>query len=124
MSTILWILQAILCVKFITVAYTHGFRRDHIEMEQAKAKMGIAARPLLGLGALGMFLAGISLVLPVVSANQTWLVPWGAATLAMLMLASIGLHLIGREKPKIWADLVLLAMAAFVAYGRWVLAPL
>jgi hypothetical protein len=124
MSTILWILQAILCIKFITVAYTHGLRRNHIEMEQAKAKLGSAAKPLLVLVALGSFLCSVSLILPVVSANLAWLVPWGAAMLAMLMLVSIGLHLAGREKPKIVADLVLLAMAAFVAYGRWMLAPL
>ena len=124
MGTLLWILQAILCIKFITVAYTHGLRRGHTEMEQAKAKIGIAARPLLGLATLGMFLGGISLILPVVNADLAWLATWGAAMLAMLMLVSIGLHFAGREKPKIWADLVLFALAAFVAYGRWVIAPL
>ena len=124
MGTLLWILQAILCIKFISVACTHGFGRGNTEMQQAKQKMGGAARPLLALAALGMFLCGVSLITPVVSVDLAWLVPWGAAMLAMLMLVSIGLHLAGREKPKIVADLVLLAMAAFVAYGRWVLAPL
>jgi len=49
---------------------------------------------------------------------------WAAALLAVMMLASIGFHLASREKPKIVADLILFAMAAFLAYGRWVIAPL
>jgi hypothetical protein len=60
----------------------------------------------------------------VVRVELAWLVPWGAAFLAVMMLMSIGLHLVSREKPKIPADLVLLAIAAFVAYGRWIIAPL
>ena len=124
MGTLLWILQAILCIKFISVAFTHGFGKGNTEMQQAKQKMGRAARPLLGLAALGVFLGGLSQVLPVVWVDLAWLVPWGAALLAVMMLISIGFHLASREKPKIVADVVLFAIAAFVAYGRWMIAPL
>ena len=124
MGTLLWILQAILCIKFISVAYTHGLRWENDEMLQAKQKIGRAARPLLSLAALGTFLCGVSLVLPAVSADLAWLAPWGAASLAVMMLISIGLHLASREKPKILADGVLFVLAAFVAYGRWMIVPL
>jgi hypothetical protein len=60
MGTILWILQAILCIKFISVAFTHGFGRGNTEMQQAKQKLGRAAQPLLPLAALGMFLGGLA----------------------------------------------------------------
>jgi putative oxidoreductase len=124
MGTVLWIIQAILCIKFISVAYTHGLRKENDEMLQAKRKIGNAARPLLLLAALGMFFGGLSQLLPLISVDLARLVPLGAVFLAVMMLISIGLHLVGREKPKIWADLILLALAAFVAYGRWVLVPL
>jgi VIT1/CCC1 family predicted Fe2+/Mn2+ transporter len=124
MGTVLWIIQAILCLKLISVAYTHGLRKENAEMLQARQKMGNAARPLLLLAALWMFIGGLSQVLPLVRLDLVWLVPWGAAFLAVLMFMSIGLRLVGREKPKIWADLILLALAAFIAYVRWVLVPL
>jgi len=41
-----------------------------------------------------------------------------------MMLAGVGLHIACREGPIILVGLVLCALAAFVAYGRWVLAPL
>ena len=124
MNIVLWFLQVILCIKFVSVAFTHGLRRDTAEMQQAMKKFGQAASPLLTLVSLGMFLAGVSLILPAASETLAWLAAWAAALLALMMLASIGLHLAGREKPKIWADLVLFALAAFVAYGRWAIAPL
>lgn len=124
MNTVLWILQVILCIKFVSVAYTHGLRRDKVEMRQAMQKIGAAAPPLLTLVSLGMFLAGVGLILPAAREAVSWIAPWAAALLAVMMLASIGFHLASREKPKIVADLILFAMAAFLAYGRWVIAPL
>lgn len=123
-NSVLWILQAILCVKFISVAYSHGFRRDKAEMRQAMKKLGAAGPSALTLAGLGAFLAGLSLVLPAGGGSLVWLVPWAAALLAGMTLLSIGFHLAARESPKIWVSLILFALAAFVAYGRWVLAPL
>lgn len=51
------------------------------------------------------------------------LAPWTAAVLAVMLLASIAFHIKCRESSKAWVSLILFAMAAFVAYGRWVLAP-
>jgi hypothetical protein len=69
-------------------------------------------------------MGAVGLVLPAVIGIAVWLTPWSAALLALMMLAAIGLHLASRESPKIVADLILVALAAFVAYGRWVIAPL
>lgn len=124
MNTFLWILQIILGIKFVSVAYTHGFRRDKAEMQQAMKKLGAAGPPALTLAGLGTFLAGLSLALPAASGSLVWLTPWAAALLALMSLLSIGFHLAGREAPKIWVSLILFALAAFLAYGRWVLAPL
>ena len=50
--------------------------------------------------------------------------PLAAVGLALIMVLAIGFHLTRREYPNIAANVVLLALAAFVAYGRFVVAPL
>jgi hypothetical protein len=123
MNTLLWVLQIILCIKFVSVAFTHLFLRDKVEMQQAMRRLGAAAPLFLTLAGMGAFLASLSLVLPAAIASLAWLIPWAAALLAGLSLASIALHVIARESPKVWVSLILFALAAFVAYGRWVIAP-
>jgi hypothetical protein len=124
MNLFLWILQIILAVKFVSVAFTHALRRDKAEMQQAIEKIGTAARPLLGIAALGTFLCSLCLVLPALIDALGQLAPWAAALLALMSLASIGFHVAGRDSPKIFVSLVLFAMAAFVAYGRWAIIPI
>jgi hypothetical protein len=40
------------------------------------------------------------------------------------MLMAVGFHVACRESPNTVVSLILCALAAFVAYGRWVVAPL
>jgi hypothetical protein len=124
MNTFLWILQAILCIKFISVAYAHGLRQDKPVMHESMARFGQAARPLLRLVAAVLFLCALGVVLPALVGSLAWTTPLSAAVLALAMLVSIPLHIKAREKPLILADIVLFALAGFVAYGRWILAPI
>jgi uncharacterized membrane protein YphA (DoxX/SURF4 family) len=123
MNTFLWILQIVLSIKFLSAAYTHALRQDKQEMRLGMQKMGAPARPLLVLVAVGLCLGSAGLVLPGVMDTLTWLTPWAAATLAGMMLASIIFHHISRDHPKVWVSLILFALCALVAYGRWVIAP-
>jgi len=123
-NTVLWILQIVLCLKFVSVAYTHGFRADQAKWQQGMQRFGAAARPLLALIALCAFLGGVGLILPAATGILTWLTPLAAALLALMMLLAIGFHVACRETPNVVAGLVLFALAAFVSYGRWVLVPL
>ena len=123
MNTVLWILQIALCLKFVSVAYTHGFRTNQAKWQQGMERFGAAARPLLTLIALCTFLGGAALVLPAATGVLTWLTPLSAALLAVMMLLAVGFHVACRETPNIVAGLVLFALAAFVSYGRWVIAP-
>ena len=128
MNTVLWILQVILSIKLISVAFTHGVRHDQAHMQQAIRKTGHMARPLLMVIAMLMLAGAISLLLPAAFRVPTWITPLAAALLAGLMLCSSVFHINCREKPAIItgiiADLVLFAIAAFVAYGRWIILPL
>ena len=124
MNTVLWILQGILCVKLLTAAYSHAFRPDAAAFAKGLERFGGAAQPLLILVALGTFAGAIALVLRAVVRVPPWLTPAAAALLAVMMLAATGFHLACRETPNVWVSLILFAIAAFVAYGRWVIAPL
>jgi len=123
-NTVLWVLQIVLCLKFVSVAYTHGIRADPAKMQRGTQRLGSAARPLLALIAVCAFLGGIALILPAATGILPSLTPVAAAVLAVMMLAATGFHIACRETPNVWVSLILFAMAAFVAYGRWALAPL
>jgi uncharacterized membrane protein YphA (DoxX/SURF4 family) len=124
MNIVLWVLQIVLALKFASTATTHGFRRDQAKMQRGEQRFGAMTRPLLTFIALCTLLGGAGLVLPGALKILTWLTPLAAALLALMMLGAIKFHVTCCEKPKIAVDLVLFALAAFVAYGRWVIAPL
>ena len=123
MNIVLWVLQVVLAVKFVSVAYTHGIRPDPTKMQRGLQRLGTAAQPLLILIALGAFLGGVSLVLPAATGILTWLTAWSAALLALMMVVAVGFHVTCRESPNVVVGLVLFVLAAFVAYGRWVMVP-
>jgi hypothetical protein len=119
MNGLLWALQIILSIKLVSVAYTHGLRQDQESMQEAIRKMGAVARPMLALAAIGTMLGAAGLILPEMVGGMSWLTPWIAAILAGMLLVSIIFNGLARDKPKIWDSLILCAMAAAVAYGRW-----
>jgi putative oxidoreductase len=124
MNIVLWVLQGVLALKFLSVAYTHGLRPNPDKMERGRQRLGAATRPLLVFIALCTFLGAASLILPGALGFLPWLTPLVAALLAVMMLLALGFHMTCRETPKIAVSLVLFALCAFLAYGRWILAPL
>lgn len=123
MNIALWVVQVILGIKLITVSYTHGLRQSQPTMQEAIQKMGRLSRPLLYLVAACTFLGAVGLILPGVLRSSMWITPLVAAILSIMLLVSLFFHIRVREKPKVFVSLILFAFAAFVAYGRWVLAP-
>jgi hypothetical protein len=120
MNTLLWGLRIILAIKLLTVTFNHGLRPDPLKMQRGKDRFGRAARPLLLTIAGLALLTALGLVLPTLSG----LLPWSASFAALMMLLGTGFHLRCREDPKIWVSLILFAMAAFLAYGRFFLIQL
>jgi uncharacterized membrane protein YphA (DoxX/SURF4 family) len=122
MNIVLWILQVLVAAMFLMAGVLHGFQQ-----ERAKAQLKWPADVPPGLltfigvceilGALGVVLPALTGILP-------WLTPLAALGLAIMMLLAAGFHATRREYPNIVFNLILLALTAFVAYGRWMLAPL
>ena len=69
------------------------------------------------LGALGLILPGVTRVRP-------GLTPLAAACLALLTICAAVYQLLGHQPANAVFALVIGVVAAFVAYGRWRLAPL
>jgi len=122
-NTALWIIQIILGIKLITVSYTHGLRQSQPTMQEAIRKLGRSSKPLLYTIAFCTFIGTVGLTLPGVLGSSIWVTPVTALILSIMLLISILFHIKSREKPKIFVSIILFALAAFVAYGRWVLVP-
>ena len=70
------------------------------------------------LGALGMILPALTRVLP-------WLTPLAALGFAVIQVLAIGTHAsLGETASTLPVNIVLLALALFVAWGRWRKAPI
>ncbi|MEU4537927.1 DoxX family protein [Streptosporangium sp. NPDC023825] len=64
-------------------------------------------------------LAGIGLVLPAATGILPVLTPIAAAALVITMIGALVVHLRRKEYPGIVVNVVLLVLAAFVAWGRF-----
>ena len=66
-------------------------------------------------------LAGIGLILPhLTGILLPWLTPLAAVGVVLLMIGAVVIHIPRQEYPNLVFNLVLLALAAFVAYERFV----
>jgi len=69
-------------------------------------------------------IAMVGLILPGLTHILSWLTPLAATGLVILMISAAIFHIPRREYPNIVLNLIFLAMAAIVAYGRFVVVPL
>ena len=120
MNIILWIVQILLAFVFIS----HG--RLMLSLPPQAREGGqmayIEAIPsgLRKFTAVAESLAGVGLILPWLTGILPWLTPLASAGLVLVMLGAIIFHIPRKEYPNIVFNLVLLALAAFVAYQRFV----
>lgn len=120
MDTLIWIVQIILSIKLVTVLFTHGLRQSQPAMQEAIQKMGSWSRPMHTLIAVLALTACAGLILPEVLNVLPGATSGSAVAVCLLMLLSVPFHLRSRRQPNVFAALILGALAAFVAYGRWV----
>ena len=69
-------------------------------------------------------LGATGLILPAALRIRPWLTPLAAVGLVIVMIGAVVITLIGGEKFAAGISLVVGLLAAFVAYGRWRLAPI
>jgi uncharacterized membrane protein len=122
MDAALWILQILLALGFVGAGINHATRRD--KASGRMAWMLDVPKPLMTTIGILEIAGAAGLVLPPATGIALWLTPLAAALLALLMLFAAVFHLRREgEGRNVAPNLVLGALAAFVAYGRLILAP-
>lgn len=120
MNIVLWIVQVLLALAF----FAHGwlFLSPPPEfVEQMNASLPRWFQLFLGVAEV---LAAVGLILPALTGILPWLVTWAAVGIMIVMVSATIWHLVRGEITAAGITLVLLAMAAFVAYMRRSVLPI
>jgi uncharacterized membrane protein YphA (DoxX/SURF4 family) len=121
MNIALLIVQVLLAAAFIFAGVTKAFRYEHAHATLPWVKD--VPRGLTNFIGVAELLGGLGLLLPALTGILPWLTPLAATGLALVMLLAAGFHFTRKEWPAIGFNTVLLLLAAFVAYGRFVVVP-
>lgn len=122
MNVALWIAQVLLAVLFLM----SGFMKATQPREKLAKNMAwvndFSPTAIKAIGVLEI-LGAIGVILPALLNIMPILTPIAAGGLALVMLGAVIVHLRRKEYPNIVMNLVLMALAVFVLYGRLVLLP-
>lgn len=123
MDTIAWIVQVLLGLVFLAA----GSAKLFTSREKLLARMAwvedFSPNIIKAIGFVEV-LGGIGLILPSLTRVLPVLTPLAAVGLILTMIGAALTHLRRKEYPMIIPNIVLLALAAFVAYARFVAVPL
>jgi uncharacterized membrane protein YphA (DoxX/SURF4 family) len=114
MNIVLWILQVLLAVAF----FAHGLLFFFPPPEIAAMMNASLPRWFQLFIGTSEVLAAIGLILPGLTRVMPWLVTWAAVGIMIVMVSATVYHVARNEISSALTTLVLLAMAAFVAYMR------
>jgi uncharacterized membrane protein len=122
MNIVLWVLQVLLGVYFLFVGVNHFILPPGLPAQMSwMYELSTGMHYFSGIAEI---LAGLGLILPGLTKRYTWLTPLAAAGLVLVMIGAIVFHVTRGEYQSIVMNIILGALAAFVAYGRWKLRPL
>jgi len=123
MNIVLWIVQIVLALAFAIA----GIMKVTQPVNRLETRMGwvkdVGPRGVRLIGSLEI-LGAIGLILPAITGIWPWLTPLAAAGLALTMVGAMITHGRRGEYSSIGANLVLLLLALFAVYGRFVIVPI
>jgi len=120
MHILLWVLQVLLALAF----FAHGLLLlfpPAAMVDQMNAALPRWFQLFIGVAEV---VAAVGLTLPGLTRIQPWLVSSAAAGIMIVMISATIFHLMRGEVSSAITTLVLLAVATFVAYMRWRVAPI
>jgi uncharacterized membrane protein YphA (DoxX/SURF4 family) len=121
METALWVVQALVALAFAFHGYQLAFALDKMRGRVVWPR-DVSDQLLRPIGILEI-LAGVGLILPTLTRVLPWLTVLAAACLVVLMVLAIVFHVRRGEWFNIVLNSIFLVLAAFIAYGRWVIVP-
>jgi uncharacterized membrane protein YphA (DoxX/SURF4 family) len=119
LSIALWVVQILLALLFV---WAGGFKLV-VPLEKLAGPVPLPGLFLRFIG-VAELLGGLGLVLPGLLRIRPILTSWAAAGLVCIMIGAVVVTVIGGGGGLAVIPLVVGLLAAFVAYGRWRLAPL
>lgn len=120
MNILLWVLQVLLALAF----FAHGLLflfPPAAMVDQMNASLPRWFQLFLGVAEV---LAAVGLTLPGVTRIQPWLVSCAAAGVMIVMISATIFHIARGEVSSAITTAVLLAVATFIGYMRWRIAPI
>ena len=120
MNILLWVLQALLAAVFLA----HGWLLLAPPPEIAAQMLEALPREFWVFLGVAEVLAAIGITLPGATRILPWLVPSAAGGLVIVMVSATIWHVVRSEISSALITLVLLAIATFVTYMRWRVAPI
>jgi uncharacterized membrane protein YphA (DoxX/SURF4 family) len=120
MNIALWIVQALLALLFL---FAGGMKFIMSVEEMTKQMPSIPGWFLHFIGVVEV-LSALGLILPGIFRVRTGLTPLAAAGLAIIMIGAVVITLMTGDVAMALLPLVAGILCAFVAYGRWRLAPM
>lgn len=119
MNVALWIVAALLAAAFLFAGLMKALRPKADLAASGMAWVDDFAAPMVKFIGTVEVLAAVGLILPAIVDVAPILVPLAATGLAVLMVGAAITHLRRREPQMAVANVVLLALAVFVAWGRF-----
>lgn len=123
MNTALWIVQILAAIAFGMSGFMKVVQPKEKLLTNMQWVEDFSPNIIKGIGVLEV-LGALGLILPALTGILPVLTPIAGVGLVLVMLGAAYTHLRRGEMPMIAINLVLLALAAFVAYGRFVAVPL
>jgi uncharacterized membrane protein YphA (DoxX/SURF4 family) len=117
MNIALWVVQIILGLAFIMFGSMKAF-----QYEKAKAGMPWVkdySKGLVTFIGVSELLGGLGLILPYATGIAPILTPIAALGLGLIMILAAGFHAKRKENQAIGMNIIFLALAIFVAIGRF-----
>ena len=119
MNIALWIIQVLLALLFLFA----GVTKLILPIEEMTKQMAMPGMFLRFLG-VAEVLGALGLILPGLFRIQTWLTPLAAVALMIIVIGATVITLMIGGGATALVPLAAAILCAFVAYGRWRIAPL
>ena len=125
MNTLIWILQGLIALMFAMAGFMKLSKpKEELKKQGSMAWVNDVSSSTLKLIGTLELLAALGLIVPQVTGIQSWLTPVAALGLVFTMIGALTLHIRrGDGRQALVVNVMLLLIAAFVAYGRYTLVP-
>lgn len=118
LNIILWILQIALAGLFAFGGYVKLAKTPE-DLGKMWPWANDVPPPLTKFIGVAEIAGAVGIILPMLVGMLPWLTPLAAVGFLTIQIIAIGFHLQRGEREILWLNLIILAVSAFVIWGRW-----